>query len=315
MNNILTSMMFLLLTSLICVGQTSYKGLTPGQSTRADVERVLGQPVKEVSKTLVEYRSPENAVKLFVQYRAESPAAIAERIEQTCVSASCRSALEEYSRRGAVALPDVIVLKQNAGAGLYVDYYGAPRFIVSTLINKTGSATDFESRVAFYSKELYESVVPKGGCTGTIFGTWQTDRGRVTMWRVGDNGIRGTYSKNNGTFNLKRERDDFETGAYVGEWKDDTGSGTMALLLESSVYGANPDSFNATWAGPGASVPSNKQAKELAKTEVEKEAERLGAELEKLSKVTVAAGATNREPSLREKGLPPGQPWKGKCVP
>lgn len=55
-------------------GQNSYKGLTPGMSTRADVERVLGQPLKDVSKTLVEYRSPDEVPwKLYVQYGDESP--------------------------------------------------------------------------------------------------------------------------------------------------------------------------------------------------------------------------------------------------
>ncbi len=33
-----------------CFGQSSFKGLTPGRSTRADVERVLGQPVKELKR-------------------------------------------------------------------------------------------------------------------------------------------------------------------------------------------------------------------------------------------------------------------------
>jgi hypothetical protein len=78
--------------------------------------------------------------------------------------------------------------------------------------------------------------MPKNGCTGTIFGTWQTERGRMTVVRVGDSGIQGTYPKDNGTFSLKRQGN-----GYVGEWKDDTGSGTMAVLLEGY------DSFNASF--------------------------------------------------------------------
>jgi hypothetical protein len=53
------AVVLLLLLCGFCFGQSSYKGLTPGQSTRADVERVLGQPVKSVSKTLVEYKNRE----------------------------------------------------------------------------------------------------------------------------------------------------------------------------------------------------------------------------------------------------------------
>jgi hypothetical protein len=46
-----------LLSCAACFGQTSYKGLTPGSSMRADAARVLVRPVKELSKTLVEYKS------------------------------------------------------------------------------------------------------------------------------------------------------------------------------------------------------------------------------------------------------------------
>ncbi len=84
MNKILTTITFLLFACATCVGQSSYKGLTPGRSTRADAERVLGQPVKSLSKTLVQYESSEEVVKVFVQYRDESPAAVVERIELTC---------------------------------------------------------------------------------------------------------------------------------------------------------------------------------------------------------------------------------------
>jgi hypothetical protein len=39
-----------LLTCIAGFGQSSYKGLTPGQSTRVDVERVLGRPPKHIAK-------------------------------------------------------------------------------------------------------------------------------------------------------------------------------------------------------------------------------------------------------------------------
>src|ERR1700716_3084346 len=85
MRNTLAVALLLLLCGL-CLGQTSYKGLTPGKSTRADVERVLGQPVNTVSETLVEYAPPSNPdparyrvkAKVYVQYRKNS--AIVERI-------------------------------------------------------------------------------------------------------------------------------------------------------------------------------------------------------------------------------------------
>ncbi|MBA3355005.1 MAG: hypothetical protein H0U18_03520 [Pyrinomonadaceae bacterium] len=311
MNKILTTITVLLFACATCVGQSSYKGLTPGQSTRADVERVLGQPVKSVSKTLVEYESPEDDVRrLYVQYRNESPTAIVERIERTCVNDgsdahdTCGPALNLGPLQGV--LEDIEKsssdVKQQAPG--FVRYYGAPRFMVFTLIAK---GTNTDERLAFYSKELYESVVPKSGCTGTIFGTWQTDRGRMTVQRVGDSGVQGTYSKNNGTFSLRV----VERGGYQGTWKDNTGTGEMTLLHDR-------DTFSATWTGPGARVPPN----ETQKPSVSKEREQIGAtvramieKIEKSGKGAAIGATTPDEPSLRNKGLPPGEPWRGKCVP
>ena len=46
MTRILPTFLFLLLACAACFGQSTNKGLTPGQSTRSDVERVFGWPVK-----------------------------------------------------------------------------------------------------------------------------------------------------------------------------------------------------------------------------------------------------------------------------
>ena len=52
MDKMLTAATLLLFACATCFGQSTYKGLTPGQSTKTDVERVLGPPVKEHSETL-----------------------------------------------------------------------------------------------------------------------------------------------------------------------------------------------------------------------------------------------------------------------
>jgi hypothetical protein len=226
---------FIILLSLsayaTCFAQSAYKGLTPGQSTRADVERVLGQPVKSVSKTLVEYKSPEAAGKLFVQYRNDSPAAIVERIEMACPDYACAVAgisqlrppdEEEDARK--VEPPGGWLSAQPPWKRMW--YWGAPRFVVYTELRKADNPNplpDAEVRLGFYSKELYEGAVPKG-CTGMEFGTWESDSlGRINIVRDGHNGIRGTYSKNNGSFNLNNVR--------RGEWKDDTGSGVINIAF------------------------------------------------------------------------------------
>src|SRR5438105_15696038 len=71
--------LFILLNCCNCFGQSSFKGLTPGKSAKADVERVLGQPVREISETLSEYKADSTTQQIFVQYRRAT--LIVERIE------------------------------------------------------------------------------------------------------------------------------------------------------------------------------------------------------------------------------------------
>jgi hypothetical protein len=300
-----------LLSWTTCFGQTSFQGLTPGKSTRADAERSLGQPIKELSKTLIEYKSPEAAARLYVQYSDESPAAIVERIELACLTdkdGTYNQCLELGQVGGVLYDAFSETIKQDGPANLSahrVEYYSAPRFIVVTTIIK---GLKPETRKAFYSKELYESVVPKGGCTGTIFGTWTTERGRATIVRVGDNGIRGTYAKNNGSFSLKQVR-----GGYMGEWKDSTGSGTMALMFLSlpPVH-----YFEASLSRGTATSKSPKPPPARSEADAKLQAiQALLGEIKKSGGAAVGETIESSEPDLHNTGLPPGEPLTGKCVP
>lgn len=282
-----TMILFFLITCATCFGQSSYKGLTPGKSTRADVERLLGRPVKSVSKTLVEYKSPEEGARLYVQYQDESPAVV-ERIELTCfdndeVHDKCGPVLNAIGQLDGV-LEDASASTIKQDGRTVIRYFGAPRFMVWRL---SGKGVNAEQRLAYYSQPLYESAVPRGGCTGTIFGTWQTERGRVTIVRAGDNGIEGTYAKHNGSFSLKKN----EGGGYLGDWKDDTGSGTIALLLDNNSFSASLSR------GLAASASRNQPPA-------------------RSSGAAVGAIIEPSGPSLtRITGLPPGERLTGKCLP
>jgi hypothetical protein len=300
--------LFLLLAFATGFGQTTFKGLTPGKSTKAEVERVLGQPVKSVSKTLAEYKNPEATGHLYVQYSDESPTAIVERIELACLTdrdGTYNQCFELGQVVGVLNDAFSVTTKQDGPKHLSahrVEYYSAPRFIVVTTIIK---GLKPEMRKAYYSKELYESVVPKGGCTGTIFGTWQTDRGRMTVVRVGDNGIQGTYSKNNGSFSLKQVR-----GGYMGEWKDNTGSGTMAVM-----FGINANhSFTASLSRGTATSMSPKQPP--ARSEASAKLQSVIDAIKKSGGAAVGETSESSEPELGPiTGLPPGEPLTGQCVP
>lgn len=285
--------------------QNTHKGLTPGKSTRADVERVLGRPLKSVSKTLVEYKSPGEGARLYVQYQDESPAAVVERIELTCfdndeVHDKCGPVLNAIGQLDGV-LEDASASTSKQEGRTVIRYFGAPRFMVWRL---SGKGVNAEQRLAYYSQQLYESAVPKGGCTGTIFGTWQTERARVTIVRAGDNGIEGAYAKHNGSFSLKKN----EGGGYFGEWKDDTGSGTIALLLDNNSFSASLSR------GAAASVPPKQPP---ARSAVGAELDAMTDALKKQrSGVEVGTIIEPSGPSLsRITGLPPGERLTGKCLP
>jgi len=237
---------FLAIACVTCFGQTSFQGLTPGKSTRADVERVLGRPVKKVSETLVEYAPRQlklthakvtfNSVKIYVQYRGNSAAAVVERIELIlCPRAKnehevgqCKFSemLSEYDRGAELSGNSLDSVKLNDGKQKW--WFGFPRYMLATSISTdSGGESYFEIRWAFYSKELYEAEAPQGNCTGVLRGEWDTNWGRMTIARVDEFGrVRGTYASNNGSFT---GADSY--GNISGEWKDSTGGGTMYLYF------------------------------------------------------------------------------------
>ena len=270
------------LTCLNCFGQSTYKGLSPGKSTKADVTKVLGLPVRNMSETLIEYKFAEAGGKAYAQYRDKSPLAIIERIELTCDGdgwqGKCHDAMSGLQEKFAAGnvrdrlWPDAVV---GSFSPKRVIYYGGPRFVVITSIRKDSGM--YEERFAFYSAPLYEGSMPKSGCTGSIFGEWETNRGRMIIQRVGDTGFKGTYSNGNGSFYGKyddkapikrraqrkeatlvtmlavsyREPQTRQEGMFVGEWKDDYGSGAMGIPFEFSM-----ETFRGTWTQTSGSGPS-----------------------------------------------------------
>lgn len=139
----------LLLSAGVCFGQSTYKGLTPGTSTRTEAERVLGQPVKNVSETLSEYRPQPLTSKIYVQYRKRSP--VIERIEFFCVleQSDCSHFFEQ--QHSAMTDDD---WEGTVGDGLekQAKYYRNPFYAVLTFANNKWV------RLAFYSRELYEAT-------------------------------------------------------------------------------------------------------------------------------------------------------------
>lgn len=146
--------LLLLMSGATCFAQTSYKGLTPGKSTRAEAERVLGRPVKAVSGTLIEYRPQPLTDKIYVQYRVGSQ--VVERIEILChtETSTCDDLIKSLNLR-LPEEPDAVKLSTPED-DRWKHLYGLPRFIVtsgSEVIEDSVPVT----RLAFYSRELYEA--------------------------------------------------------------------------------------------------------------------------------------------------------------
>jgi hypothetical protein len=149
MIRIVFTIFFLLFASGGGFAQSTFQGLTPGKSTRAEVERVLGQPVKNVSETLSEYRPQPLTSKIYVQYRKHNP--VIERIEFLCVLE--KSDCSDFFAQQHSAMTDDD-WEGTVGDGLEKQskYYRKPYYAVLTFANNKWV------RLAFYSRELYEAT-------------------------------------------------------------------------------------------------------------------------------------------------------------
>ena len=164
--------LILLLGYTASFAQSTFQGLTPGKSTKADAERKLGQPVKEISKIFYEYASksvtPDGRVssgKIYVQYRKDTT--VIERIEMLC-AAACSGILETT---GTPRLEATSFKDKGSDIEKRLSYYGSPLFAVLTTQKvdeppfQASRSSDIYNRasglrLAFYSVELYKETIP-----------------------------------------------------------------------------------------------------------------------------------------------------------
>jgi hypothetical protein len=139
------------LASLGCLGQTPFLGLKAGASTKAEAERVLGQPVKEFSPTLAEYRPQSASGRIFVQYRENG---VIERIELMCMTET--TTCDDVLVGNAIRLPfqeDAVKYDGDKWRLLY----GSSHLLGTSGSVTEGSRTRTPSRIVFYSRELYDA--------------------------------------------------------------------------------------------------------------------------------------------------------------
>ncbi|CAN5582877.1 hypothetical protein BH20ACI3_BH20ACI3_38070 [soil metagenome] len=154
-----------LLYCAACFGQRPFLGLTAGTSTRADAERVLGQPVKKISETLYEYAPQKvktnrqiNCGQIYVQYRKQS--AVIERIEVQCESGCIDILIQPFE--AVIRKTPAPEATTSEGKGTdkekQIEFFGKPYWAVQTVQLKNGG---IGCRMGFYSLELYQVALPK----------------------------------------------------------------------------------------------------------------------------------------------------------
>lgn len=159
--------------------QSNWRGIQPGTSTRAQVERITGAPVQALTDTLAEYKGTQPDERVFVQYRAGG---VVDRVEILMAAPVERAAAQREF--GLAAVPEVS--KKNS-RGKTEEYYGSA-MVVLTL----GDAG--VERRAYYSRELFEASGGKTGGTTAITGDTNTGGGgnrgsggivRAPIWEEG----------------------------------------------------------------------------------------------------------------------------------
>jgi tetratricopeptide (TPR) repeat protein len=150
------ALLFNLLTSAASLAQTSFLGLAPGQSTRDEAVRVLGQPVRTVTADLLEFSPQEGTGKIEVEVRKRS--SVIDRIELHFLRPIVRSALVDR-----FSLPATPESQRTNERGKLEEYFGGSALLVLTYVDsETASGV---ASLGYYSRELFESAVsgPRGG--------------------------------------------------------------------------------------------------------------------------------------------------------
>jgi hypothetical protein len=147
---------FVLISCMTCFGQTSFQGLTPGESTRNDVEQELGQPVRTISATVFEYSPPPGIARVEVAYNAGS--SLVERFEVYFL----KPVFSRTALFNKLSLPPQADAKKTNAEGKLVEYFGGSSLLALTYASADpGSGI---SHIGYYSRELFERVtgIPSG---------------------------------------------------------------------------------------------------------------------------------------------------------
>jgi hypothetical protein len=140
----------LLLISAQTFSQSGFKGLTPGKSTKAEVQKTLGQPLRQLSPTLAEYKSG-GAEQIFVQYLSGSD-------EVARIEATYTNAMERATVLGTVNLPPRSMGWQVNSKNRLEEYFSAACVVLTYVGPEAATGV---SRIGYYSRQLFDNASAK----------------------------------------------------------------------------------------------------------------------------------------------------------
>lgn len=186
---------WLLLLAAAGLGQTSFQELTPGRSTRADVDRLLGQPVRRIKATLFEYQAPEGLASVEVEYREGST--VVERIQVFLTHPTQRAALI-----GRFDLPSQGEARKKNALGEVMDYFGPPALLAFTYAD--GAEVGGVASITYYSRESFNRALdPTGRAPNSpsareaewrqVLGRWRKEDDSIIEIRETPDGIEGVF--------------------------------------------------------------------------------------------------------------------------
>jgi hypothetical protein len=124
---------------------TSYLEIVPGTSTRTDVDRVLGQPLRTVAESVLEYAPQKGTGPIRVEYRAGG--GVVDRIEVPMSKPVKRQAMI-----AALSLPEPDA--RDDSKGRLMEFFGssfAVAFTYASADEKSGIVA-----VEYFSREFFE---------------------------------------------------------------------------------------------------------------------------------------------------------------
>jgi len=150
--NTISILFWLIFSSTSCFGVSTYMGLQPGRSSKNEVEKIFGQPIRSIGTNMFEYALPKVSVKIYVEFRANDY--IVERIERRFEKPVSRAAIIR-----SLNLPENPEEKGTLKEGNLVEYFGDIKTLALTYASaESGSGV---ISIGYYSMELFERSLEK----------------------------------------------------------------------------------------------------------------------------------------------------------